>query len=393
MSPYTFYTSAHQSEKQYYLDQAKRLKDNFNAKYPDYVYRRRPNNSRKRRKNDTGGLPIQDQDDLQDETSPVDGLDDRQSQYSYSGQNPQLSPPGLGELFPNNSSTLHSHGYSSGYAPYPQSQSRHQSNSDYSSHRSSLQVSFPHGSSNSHVPSLRSAPVYSPHEQPSLPLSQNHVSGNSYQSSQSHSGYWNDRPSGSPHNSGPGYSSTSSTSATTHTSSSHWSSSSSMLPPIPSHFPPHNGTRERSYTTTALPTVKSSFPTHGSSPGMLPSQLPLPPLNSVGNGNTSGGGSGMPHRPWSSGPNSQSGNGGNYLPTLQSSYYPPSSANGPLNSPSSSNTSSGYLPSPPGTASSTSTGTPGGGDRLLTPPELTYDLPRPAVGEIPVGGGYVWDRK
>ncbi|KAG1842808.1 high mobility group box domain-containing protein, partial [Suillus tomentosus] len=38
------------SEKQFYLDQAKHLKDNFNLKYPDYVYRRRPNNSRKKRR-------------------------------------------------------------------------------------------------------------------------------------------------------------------------------------------------------------------------------------------------------------------------------------------------------------------------------------------------------
>lgn len=40
------------SEKQFYLDQAKQLKDNFNQKYPDYVYRRRPNNSRRRRRPD-----------------------------------------------------------------------------------------------------------------------------------------------------------------------------------------------------------------------------------------------------------------------------------------------------------------------------------------------------
>ena len=325
--------------------------------------------------------------------SPVDGdgLDDRHaSRYSFNGQNPELSPHGLDDMFShNNSSTLHSHGSYSGY-PYPQ---RHQPNSDYPTHRPSLQsLPFSHGSS-THVPSLRSAPLYSPHEQPSLPPSQNHMSGNGYQSSQSsHSGYWNDRTSGSPHTGGSGYSSTSSTATTTPASSSHWSSS--MLPPIPSHFPSHSGPRERSYTTTSLPTVKSSFPTHGSSPGILQAQLPLPPLNSVGNGNSSGGGgSGVPHRPWSSGPNSQSGNGGNYLPTLTSAFYPPSSGNGPLNSPSSTNTSSGYFPSPPSTTSSTSTGTAGGGDRLLTPPELTYELPRPAVGEIGVGSGYGWDRK
>jgi len=37
------------TDKQFYLDQAKQLKDIFNSKYPDYVYRRRPNNSRRRR--------------------------------------------------------------------------------------------------------------------------------------------------------------------------------------------------------------------------------------------------------------------------------------------------------------------------------------------------------
>ncbi|KAF8629790.1 hypothetical protein AX17_005569 [Amanita inopinata Kibby_2008] len=44
------------SEKQYYLDRAKQLKESFNSKYPDYVYRRRPNNSRKKskRRQDTG---------------------------------------------------------------------------------------------------------------------------------------------------------------------------------------------------------------------------------------------------------------------------------------------------------------------------------------------------
>ncbi|KAM6495258.1 hypothetical protein JOM56_009881 [Amanita muscaria] len=38
------------SEKQFYLDRAKQLKETFNSKYPDYVYRRRPNNSRKKSK-------------------------------------------------------------------------------------------------------------------------------------------------------------------------------------------------------------------------------------------------------------------------------------------------------------------------------------------------------
>jgi len=37
------------ADKQFYLDQAKQLKDIFNSRYPDYVYRRRPNNSRRKR--------------------------------------------------------------------------------------------------------------------------------------------------------------------------------------------------------------------------------------------------------------------------------------------------------------------------------------------------------
>lgn len=45
----------YQAEKQFYQDQAKQLKDTFNMRYPDYVYRRRPNNSRRKRKPDGGG--------------------------------------------------------------------------------------------------------------------------------------------------------------------------------------------------------------------------------------------------------------------------------------------------------------------------------------------------
>ena len=44
-----------QADKQFYLDQAKQLKETFNMKYPDYVYRRRPNNTRKKRRTDLGG--------------------------------------------------------------------------------------------------------------------------------------------------------------------------------------------------------------------------------------------------------------------------------------------------------------------------------------------------
>ena len=39
-----------QNEKQFYQDQARQLKEWFNSKYPDYVYRRRPNHSRRPRR-------------------------------------------------------------------------------------------------------------------------------------------------------------------------------------------------------------------------------------------------------------------------------------------------------------------------------------------------------
>ncbi|KAJ3532874.1 hypothetical protein NMY22_g7567 [Coprinellus aureogranulatus] len=46
------WSSMPSSEKQFYQDQARLLKDSFNSKYPDYVYRRRPNNSKRRRRSD-----------------------------------------------------------------------------------------------------------------------------------------------------------------------------------------------------------------------------------------------------------------------------------------------------------------------------------------------------
>ena len=272
------YFRSPQSQKQVYLDQAKRLKDIFNSMYPDYVYRRRPNDVRKGRKNDAGPLLMTDPEDLSGyDPSPIDGdgLDGRHpSHYSFNGQNSELSPASLDEMFPHvNSSALHS--------SYPYPQSHHPLDSGYP-HRPSLQsLPFPHGSSNSHLPPLTSAPIYSPHKQPSPP--QSHISGNGYRPSQpSHSGYRKDRTDWF------GYPSTSLTKMATHASSSHWASS--MLPPIPSHFTSHSGTKERLDTTTALPTVELPLRPHGA-------QLPLPPLNSVGNENSSGGGGGVPTPP------------------------------------------------------------------------------------------------
>ena len=70
----THYTQ--QKDKKFYLDQAKKLKDTFNSKYPDYVYRRRPNNTRRKRKSDTdpaSPTDAGDDDASYEETSPVEG--------------------------------------------------------------------------------------------------------------------------------------------------------------------------------------------------------------------------------------------------------------------------------------------------------------------------------
>ncbi|KAG5644465.1 hypothetical protein DXG03_008366 [Asterophora parasitica] len=73
------------TEKQFYQEQARQLKDTFNLKYPDYVYRRRPNNSRRKRKPDVSGMRPSDGHSPQDKRddmvfddiadSPTDGDD------------------------------------------------------------------------------------------------------------------------------------------------------------------------------------------------------------------------------------------------------------------------------------------------------------------------------
>ncbi|RPD56310.1 hypothetical protein L226DRAFT_215000 [Lentinus tigrinus ALCF2SS1-7] len=72
------WNSMEMSEKKFYLDQAKKLKDNFNSKYPDYVYRRRPNNSRKKRKPEPNhdGDPSADPAHLGDPDDPAGAYDD-----------------------------------------------------------------------------------------------------------------------------------------------------------------------------------------------------------------------------------------------------------------------------------------------------------------------------
>ncbi|KAF8181594.1 hypothetical protein BJ912DRAFT_1062028 [Pholiota molesta] len=80
------------SEKQFYLEQAKQLKETFNTRYPDYVYRRRPNNSRKRRRSDAGSIrsadqAVPDDESIDLEPSPIEG-EDLESSLSASYSRP-----------------------------------------------------------------------------------------------------------------------------------------------------------------------------------------------------------------------------------------------------------------------------------------------------------------
>ncbi|KAF7798197.1 hypothetical protein EIP86_009414 [Pleurotus ostreatoroseus] len=105
-----------QTDKKFYLDQAKKLKDNFNAKYPDYIYRRRPNNSRKKKKveaeqqSPTESTGVPDADESVDETSPIemdDGSCDHTGssfQFRAGGGSSSAYPGGDGYMLAQNNS-------------------------------------------------------------------------------------------------------------------------------------------------------------------------------------------------------------------------------------------------------------------------------------------------
>ncbi|KZT24351.1 hypothetical protein NEOLEDRAFT_436115 [Neolentinus lepideus HHB14362 ss-1] len=99
------------SDKQFYLDQAKKLKDNFNAKYPDYVYRRRPNNTRKKRRTDGGVNRLPD-------SASLDGGDDYMGGTDWEDHSPVEGEDGI-----NYSPELHyPRGHTVGY-PNPKDES------------------------------------------------------------------------------------------------------------------------------------------------------------------------------------------------------------------------------------------------------------------------------
>jgi hypothetical protein len=111
------------SDKQFYLEQAKQLKETFNTKYPDYVYRRRPNNSRKRRRSDGTTIRPVDHallgdhpDDLGGsfdiDTSPTD--DDQMDAALYHRSSQDMPHGGAEHKYnPNHSRPSISHSYSS----------------------------------------------------------------------------------------------------------------------------------------------------------------------------------------------------------------------------------------------------------------------------------------
>jgi hypothetical protein len=110
------------SEKQFYLEQAKQLKETFNTRYPDYVYRRRPNNSRKRRRSDGATLRPVDHalldhpDDMTGsfdlEASPTDGDDHLDTTLPYQRPPPDGSHGTDQKFGPNQSRSTINHSYS-----------------------------------------------------------------------------------------------------------------------------------------------------------------------------------------------------------------------------------------------------------------------------------------
>ncbi|KAF8742141.1 HMG-box domain, partial [Rhizoctonia solani] len=102
------WSEMNKEEKKFYLDQAKKLKDTFNTRWPDYVYRRRPNNSRKRRK--AGGTssvgPARSHDAWNNSDSHADPTD-----LNASGQSGDEARSHSTDAFPSPPSSHHNHTY------------------------------------------------------------------------------------------------------------------------------------------------------------------------------------------------------------------------------------------------------------------------------------------
>ncbi|KAI0294141.1 hypothetical protein BC826DRAFT_1104740 [Russula brevipes] len=155
------------ADKQFYLDQAKRLKETFNSKYPDYVYRRRPNNSRKKRR------PDATINSLLDPSTAGDTGDDFPVAHDFDYQSADGQDPAR-ELAPSRGSS-HS-GMASGYGDNSTIPSPHGTLSPYGYPSNGYPASH-NPASGPRLPHLSSIHVHDhpPSEAPSLaPLPSHH---------------------------------------------------------------------------------------------------------------------------------------------------------------------------------------------------------------------------
>ncbi len=309
-----------QSEKKFYLDQAKKLKDNFNSKYPDYVYRRRPNNSRKKRKpepnHDDPDAPahLGDPDDpAYDDASPVDpddplGMVPSPQDVQYTRQHHPLnpSPPAPG--------AYHGHGHGHGHdasaaaCTYPYSSDFHSAQHHLASAR------LPHldhalGSAGNIGP-IRTSSLdtlsqgYHHHQPPPPSLYQNtaHQPSSLYAAHQhAHGGGGGAHsPAGLWDASRPG----------TRTDGAAPRSNWPVLPALDINL-----ARQR-----AVPSGLAHGHGHGKADAYSPQQLPARPWSSATSSSGSSAGAGTPHHHYASG--SSTGTGTNAFPTLTSAFFP-----------------------------------------------------------------------
>jgi hypothetical protein len=139
------------SEKQYFQDQAKFLKDSFNLKYPDYVYRRRPNNTRNKRKNQgrDGILENGDGHGVEDMKDPTDE------------DNISLPVPSRSSTYPYQAEPMYRQGSQDPRGVYPLPHDRAGSDGYRSSSRASS-VPSPHPPLNQRYPYSSSSAPYNP---------------------------------------------------------------------------------------------------------------------------------------------------------------------------------------------------------------------------------------
>lgn len=312
------WNSMDMADKQFYLDQAKRLKETFNSKYPDYVYRRRPNNSRKKRRPDATANPLLDPSaagDTGDDFSVAHDFD----YQSVDGQDPAR------DLAPSRSSS-HS-GMASGYGDNSGVPSPHATLSPYGYPTNEYPAShIP--TSGPRLPHLSSIHVHDhpPSEAPSLASLPSHHYPDTSMHSHAYPSHASQAPTSAP---------SSSTSGPDHIAgSSFWGSvrgdhgrtiqpTWSTAPPV---IPPLNvgdQLRERGPTTvhTKSETLSSPFFPPSHSPGAYPSSA-----------SSSSTPSGSPENYYSSGSQLQGGSyggraGGGYeQATIYSSHPVPGSS-------------------------------------------------------------------